>query len=214
MKKICVTAICALLLAISFSQTARVDTPKLDSAAALKTKAKPEPVKPKIIIPTPEFINQPYYYDKDDNRLIKLENATARMNTKKKALGLSGGKQFLSMETSTSKIRFTSSKNISFLIKTKGDEIDLTSFIKLYKFSSGGDKREVILTSNGGILNSKSEDKSTSVNLSVKNISPSNYMIMFSEPLEAGEYGFVWVNNMTLQEYPVYAFGIDWRRSD
>ena len=41
-----------------------------------------------IVLPTPEFINQPYYYDKDGNKLIKLENANALMVTKKKTLGL------------------------------------------------------------------------------------------------------------------------------
>ncbi len=43
--------------------------------------------KVELVLPTPEFINQPYYYDKNDNRLIKLENATAQLLTKRKRLG-------------------------------------------------------------------------------------------------------------------------------
>src|SRR3977135_1266628 len=54
-------------------------------------------VKQEVVLPVPEFINQPYYYDKDGNRLIKLEPATALMITKKKTLGLKGAKQFLNM---------------------------------------------------------------------------------------------------------------------
>jgi hypothetical protein len=189
------------------------DTTKLQAANKLAVVKKPPPPKPKII-PTPEFINQPYYYDNDDNRLIKLENTTAKMTTKKKALGLSGAKQSLIMEGGSSKIRFNSSKNIEFLLKTGGDEIDLTSFIKLYRFTVNAEKREVIISSNGGILNAKSDERSSSVGISVKKIAPGNYMIMFANQLEAGEYGFLWVNNMSLQEFTVYGFGIDWRRSD
>jgi len=39
-------------------------------------------------------------------------------------------------------------------------------------------------------------------------------MIQFTNPLEAGEYGFVWVKNMELKEFTVFAFGIDWKSSD
>jgi hypothetical protein len=39
-------------------------------------------------------------------------------------------------------------------------------------------------------------------------------MIQFSDPLEAGEYGFVWVKNMELKEFTVFAFGIDWKSSN
>ncbi len=34
-----------------------------------------------IVLPTPEFINQPYYYDAASNKLIKLENANALLVT-------------------------------------------------------------------------------------------------------------------------------------
>ena len=85
-----------------------------------------------IVLPTPEFINQPYYFDKEGNKLIKLENANALMVTKKKTLGLKGAKQFLSMDATSSKIRFVAKKDIVFFIKTSGDVIDLTSYIKLY----------------------------------------------------------------------------------
>jgi len=107
-------------------------TPKYDTIIRLhKTKSvkkaptKPIP-KPALVLPVPEYINQPYYYDNSSNRLIKLENATALMVTKKKTLGLKGAKQFLSMDAPSSKIRFTVKKDIVFFIKTSGDVIDLT----------------------------------------------------------------------------------------
>jgi hypothetical protein len=171
-------------------------------------------VKTEIVLPTPEYINQPYYYDKGDNQLIRLENATALMVTKKKTLGLKGAKQFLSMDAPSSKIRFTAKKDIVFFIKTSGDVIDLTSYIKLYLFLPADQKREVTINAKEGILNNKEEAKGKLISFGVKMISKDNYMIQLPEQLEAGEYGFVWVKNMELKEFTVFAFGIDWKSSD
>ncbi|MEP7230487.1 MAG: hypothetical protein ABI691_09565 [Ginsengibacter sp.] len=186
-----------------------------------KTAAKPAKkslVKPvakiEIVIPTPEFINQPYYYDKDDNRLIKLENTTALFITKKKTLGLKGAKQFFSMDNPSSKARFTTKNNITFYIKTTGDVIDLTSYIKLYKFIPAEQKREVTITSKEGLLNSNEEEKGKLISFNVKPVSKDNYMIQFTDAMEAGEYGFVWVKNMEQKEFNVFAFGIDWKNID
>jgi hypothetical protein len=172
------------------------------------------PVKKEIILPTPEFINQPYYFDSDGNKLIKLENADALMVTKKKTLGLKGAKQSLAMDGSTSKIRFIAKKDIVFFIKTSGDVIDLTSYIKLYQFVPVEQKREVTINAKEGLLNNKDEAKGKLVSFSVKMISKDNYMIQLPDQLEAGEYGFVWVKNMELKEFTVFSFGIDWKSSD
>jgi hypothetical protein len=192
----------------------------------VKKGAKPTPKKPapkpvvqqavvkETVLPSPEFINQPYYYDKDSNRLITLENANALIVTKKKTLGLKGAKQFLSMDDPSSKARFTANENIDFMIRTSGDVIDLTSYIKLYKFIPADEKREVTINSKDGMLNDKEEGKGKLITFSVKTISKDNYMILLPEQLEAGEYGFVWVKNMELKELNVFAFGIDWKRSD
>jgi hypothetical protein len=173
-----------------------------------------KPVVQEIVLPTPEFINQPYYYDKGGNKLIKLENANALMVTKKKTLGLKGAKQFLSMDAPSSKIRFVTKKDIVFFIKTSGDVIDLTSYIKLYLFLPADQKREVTINAKEGLLTDKDEAKGKQMNFSVKMISKDNYMIQLPEQLEAGEYGFVWVKNMELKEFTVFAFGIDWKNSD
>ncbi|MGZ8559360.1 MAG: hypothetical protein ACXWWC_13540 [Chitinophagaceae bacterium] len=167
-----------------------------------------------IVLPTPEFINQPYYFDKEGNKLIKLENANALLVTKKKTLGLKGAKQFLSMDATSSKIRFVAKKDIIFFIKTSGDVIDLTSYIKLYLFLPVEQKREVTIISKEGVLNNKDEAKGKLMSFSVKMISKDNYQIQLPEQLEAGEYGFVWVKNMELKEFTVFAFGIDWKSSD
>ena len=60
----------------------------------------------------------------------------------------------------------------------------------------------------------KKKAKGKLINFSVKTIYKDNYMILLSEQLEAGEYGFVWVKNMELKEFNVFAFGIDWKSSD
>ncbi len=190
---------------------------KHQTKPAKKPVAKPV-VKPaiiqEIILPTPEFINQPYYYDNDGNKLIKLENANALMITKKKTLGLKGAKQFLSMDAASSKIRFTAKKDIVFFIKTSGDVIDLTSYIKLYQFIPVEQKREVTVNSKEGVLNDKDEAKGKLMSFSVKMISKDNYQLQLPEQLEAGEYGFVWVKNMELKEFTIFAFGINWKSSD
>jgi hypothetical protein len=174
-----------------------------------------EPEKPKpIVIPTPEFINQPYYYDVSENKLIRLESTAAQLVTKKKTLGLKGSKQSLSMDDPSTKVRFISRNSINFIIKTSGDVIDLTTYIKLYKFSIAGEKREVNISSKEGMLNDKEDQKGKSISFSIKEISPNNYMIQFPASLEAGEYGFVWLKNMELKECSVFAFGIDWKNSD
>lgn len=182
---------------------------------AKKPVAKPVPaVVKEIVLPVPEFINQPYYYDKDGNKLIKLESANALMITKKKTLGLKGAKQSLTMDAPSSKIRFVAKKDIVFFIKTSGDVIDLTSYIKLYQFVPVEQKREVTVTSKEGMLNNNDEAKGKLMSFSVKMISKDNYQIQLPEQLEAGEYGFVWVKNMELKEFTVFAFGIDWKSSD
>jgi len=201
------------------AQIIRGSDTKQTAVTKSKTNILPEKEKEKqkekpIIIPTPEFINQPYYYDSSGNKLINLESSSAQLVTKKKTLGLKGSKQSLLMENPSSKIRFITKNSMNFIIKTSGDVIDLTTYIKLYKFTVNNEKREVNINSKEGMLNDKEEQKGKSIAFSVKLISPDNYMIQFAELLEAGEYGFVWVKNMELKECSVYAFGVDWKSSD
>jgi hypothetical protein len=199
----------------TYKKGAKYDTiiVKHQPKVAKKPAVKPAAVQ-EIVLPNPEFINQPYYYDKEGNRLIKLENANALMVTKKKTLGLKGAKQMLSMDAPSSKIRFVTKKDIVFFIKTSGDVIDLTSYIKLYLFIPADQKREVTINAKEGLLTDKDEAKGKQMSFSVKMISKDNYMIQLPEQLEAGEYGFVWVKNMELKEFTVFAFGIDWKSSD
>ena len=220
------TVVCLCLCSIySVSQTkpakekVRYDTiiVKHVTTTAKKPVAKPAikpEVKPEIVIPIPEFINQPCYYDKDGNKLIKLENTTALMITKKKALGLQGARQFLTMDAPTSKIRFMAKKDIVFIIKTSGDDIDLTSYIKLYMFLPADQKREVTINAKEGVLNDKEAGKGKLISISIKMLSKDNYLIQLPEQIEAGEYGFVWLKNMDLKEFNVFGFGIDWKNSD
>ena len=213
MKRINLVLCTLFLCCIAFGQAAK-DSVVVNRNKTSTSKAKvPEKPKP-IVIPTPEFINQPYYYDKDDNRLIRLDHSTAELVTKKKTLGLKGAKEILTLDNGNSKVRFVAKTGITFIIKTSGDVIDLTSYIKLYKFAINDDKREAEMSSKEGLINNKEEGKGKLVSFSVKMISKDNYMIQLPEQLPAGEYGFIWVKNMELKEYTVYAFGIEWKNSD
>ncbi|MEP6711711.1 MAG: hypothetical protein ABJA37_04800 [Ferruginibacter sp.] len=212
---ICATAAPAAAQTKPAKQKVRYDTIIVKHVIQPAKKAVPKPQEVQaIVLPTPEYINQPYYYDASGNRLLKLENTTAQLISKKKTLGLKGAKQFFSMSDASSKARFTAKNNIVFFIKTSGDAIDLTSYIKLYRFIPVDQKREVTITSKEGILNNNEEGKGKLVSFSVKTISKDNYMIQFSEAMEAGEYGFVWVKNMEQKEFNVFAFGIDWKNID
>jgi hypothetical protein len=192
-------------------------SPKYDTIIRLrvdKPVKKPVAKTAELILPLPEYINQPYYYDKNENRLIRLENTIANMVTKKKSFGLKGAKQLLNMPETSSKIRFTAKKDIVFFIKTSGDVIDLTSYIKLYRFTPQEQKREVTVNTTEGVLADKEEEKGKQISFSVKLLSKDNYIIQLPEQLEAGEYGFVWMKNMELKEFSVFAFAIDWKNSD
>jgi hypothetical protein len=221
MKKFLLVITCSLAMLMHLdtkAQTKKAKTaPKYDTIIRLHVDkpVKKQPVKPaEPVLPTPEYINQPYYYDNSDNKLIKLENATAELVTKKKTLGLKGAKQVLSMEEPSSRVRFTTKKEIVFFIKTSGDVIDLTSYIKLYQFVPADQKREVTINAKEGVLNDKEDQKGKLIGFSVKMISKDNYMIQIPEQLQAGEYGFVWMKNMELKEFSVHAFAIDWKTSD
>ena len=104
---------------------------------AVKPVAKPV----EIILPTPEYINQPNYYDKDDNRLIKLESAG--MIYRKENSWTKRSQTTLSMEAASSG-PFYCKKGYCLFIKTSDDIIDLTSYIKLYRFVPGDQKRELL----------------------------------------------------------------------
>ncbi len=205
-----------LLAGTCYAQKKNVKPVKYDTIIRKhvdKPIAKPT-VKVEPVLPIPEFINQPYYFDKEGNRLIHLENANALLVTRKKTLGLKGAKQFLSMDDPSSRVRFTAKKEIVFFIKTSGDVIDLTSYIKLYQFLPVEQKREVTISAKEGLINNKEEGKGRLVSFGVKMISRDNYMIQLPAQLDAGEYGFVWVKNMEQKEFTVFAFGIDWKASD
>ncbi len=222
MRKFVYTRSFALLFSIGLStfllhaQTRIKQGPKYDTIIRKHiTKSFGRPAaKAEIVLPVPEFINQPYYYDSDHNVLIKLENVMAQLDIKKKTFGLKGADQVLTMDDPSSKIRFTTKRNIDFFIKTSGDVIDLTSYIKLYQFLPADQKREVTISTKGGVLNDKQETKGKQISISVKPVSKDTYQVQFPEQLAAGEYGFVWVKNMDLKEFTVFAFGIDWKASD
>jgi hypothetical protein len=224
MKRMLVIA--ATVIAPQFSlnaQTAPKQKVKYDTVIvkhvyqpATKTKKTAEKAvdKPAPVLPVPEYINQPYYYDKDDNKLIGLENATARLTIKKKTLGLKGAKQSLTMESPSAKIRFTAKKDIVFFIKTSGDVIDLTSYIRLYQFVPVEQKREVTINTKEGLLTDRDDARGKSISFAVKMLSKDNYVIQLPDQLEAGEYGFVWMKNMEVKEFVVSGFGVDWKSSD
>ena len=103
---------------------------------------------------------------------------------------------------------------LALIIKTSGDDIDLTSYVKLFMFLPADQKREVTINAKEGVLNDKDAVKGKLISISIKMLSKDNYLIQLPEQIEAGEYGFVWVKNLELKEFNVFGFGIDWKSSD
>ena len=111
MKKYISIAIIVLIVCFCFQQSSHAQSKTFKKGNKYDTiivkhspyKAK-KTIVPEIILPTPEYINQPYYFDRSGNKLIKLENANALMVTNKKTLGLKGAKQILSMDAAFIKI--------------------------------------------------------------------------------------------------------------
>src|SRR6478752_4693239 len=124
MKRTAIKFVLLVLMAISLFTSSAQTSPNPGSTVVKKgpkydtiirkhqdkpvVKAKPaqKAVVQEVVPPVPEFVNQPCYYDKGGNKLVKLETTTAQLITKKKTLGLKGAKQFFSMDGMSSKVRF------------------------------------------------------------------------------------------------------------
>src|SRR6516225_3716915 len=114
MKRILVILLLVSLKLSVLSQILQQKNTDVSKASTAKTKpAKPTPPPPPdppkpVVIPAPDFINQPYYYDSAGNKLTTLETTAAQLVTKKKTLGLKGSKESLVMKDASSRVRFIS----------------------------------------------------------------------------------------------------------
>jgi hypothetical protein len=159
------------------------------------------------------FLNHIYYYLADS--LVSLEQNTARMESKTKALGFGGSEGGFYMDGLKSSIRIHANDSIRFIIKMNMAMMDPSMMIKLYKFDSKKGNREAVVSSQGGAYSGgKSTNNASEVSYNVQKSGSDDFIIVPASRLVPGEYGFLnmmMMNNAGSRNmsYTVFAFGVD-----
>ena len=153
-------------------------------------------------IPEPEFMNQVYYYDKSNIRLIPLETAVAEIKSKMRIMGGGSSAYAIGGEKSATRIN---QQGASFVIAVANSSmIDPSMTLSLYRFEPRKGRREAAMNIYGG---SGSEN---AVELKFKRVKEGTFEIIVTGSLAKGEYGFI--SSFAMKPgggMTAYAFGID-----
>ena len=157
-------------------------------------------------IPEPEFMNEVYYHDKINAKLIPLEKMSVEMKSKMKLIG--GGSSVYSMDGARSATRIQG-EAASFLISiSSGSAMDPSMTISLYRFESKKGRREAMLNLYGAMGSGK--QGGSAVEVKFKKVKEGTFEIVVTGTLEKGEYGFVNAYSMKPGAgMTTYAFGVD-----
>jgi|KBSMisStaDraftv2_1062788.scaffolds.fasta_scaffold00531_7 Cu/Ag efflux protein CusF len=168
-------------------------------------------------IPDPEFVNEVEYYDKANNKLVRLEKSISKQENKMKMAGMGGMKMMYKVEGEKSAVRIPASDNVSFVFGTGGggnnnmmSMMDPSQMISLYKMDVNKGNREAVTSSYAGMYGMGKTKESTKLTVGVKKIKDGLYEIIADKPLGPGEYTFVMMN-MGSQDgsYTLFSFGIN-----
>ncbi len=153
-------------------------------------------------IPEPEYINQVYHYDKNQQKLFELEKSTAEMKAKIKLVG--GGMPAYTFEGAQSSTRIPNG-TLSFMVSVGNNMMmsDPSSTITLYKLDAKKNKREAPM-SNYGMGGSDN-----TIDLKFKKTKSGAYEIVVAEKLEKGEYAFINMAQSQGGKMTAYTFGVD-----
>ena len=160
-------------------------------------------------IPDPAFLNQVYCYKGDS--LTALGRVDGRLENKMKALGFGGSQMGYSLEGARSAIRIRKTDTLRFVVKLAGSMMDPSMMLQLYRFEPKKNNRIALISSHsrfGG-----EEDIKNVVRLDVQAGGTNIFVLIPTEKLAPGEYGFM--NKMALNQsgtnvsYTFYDFGID-----
>ncbi len=169
----------------------------------------------------PEFLNNIYFFNNSENKVIALEKGIVDLKTKMKLGGFGGSTSAYVVSGEKSPVRFSPRENKEFSIKmsdmsmTGGVGMDPGNMIRLYKFETKGGNRQSILQQIGA-MGTGTKQNQDGIKFNVKDMSNGVYMLVPEKPLGPGEYGFI---NMMMpasgnaskggMSYTVFAFGID-----
>lgn len=159
-------------------------------------------------IPEPEFVNEVYYYDKVNTKLLPLEKAKAEMKTKMKLTG--GGSAAYAIDGEKSFIRLGHEGSSFMITVTSGGAMDPSMTINLYRFESKKGRREATMSQYGGMGSGGQRSGGNTVEIKFKKVKEGTYEIVLTGNLEKGEYGFINMYSMNpTGGVTTYAFGVD-----
>ena len=161
----------------------------------------------------PSFLNHVYYYTPDS--LTDLEQNTARMESKTKAMGYGGSEGGFYMDGAKSIVRIRAGDSIRFIVKMNMSMMDPSMMLKLYKFDSRKGNREAIVSSQGGMFSGgKSKNNASEIIFNIQKSGTDDYILVPASRLAPGEYAFLnlmMVNGAGSRSssYTGFAFGVD-----
>jgi hypothetical protein len=160
----------------------------------------------------PMYVNHIYYYLPDS--LTALEQNTARMESKTKALGFGGSEGGFIMDGEKSTVRLKSGDTIRFAVKIAMAMADSSMMIRLYKFDSKKGSRLAILSSQGSAYSKgKKSGNTNEIPFNVQK-ETDDFILIPASRLVPGEYGFLNMMMMNASggksmSFTVFAFGVD-----
>ena len=157
-------------------------------------------------LPEPEFVNEVYYYDKANTKLIPLEKAKAEMKAKMKIMG--GGSPAYAIGGVRSGTRINQG-GASFIISVSASSMmDPAMTISLYRFEPRKGRREATMSQYSG--SGGQQNGGNTVEIKFKKVKEGTFEIIVVGNLEQGEYGFINLHSMgAAGGMTAYAFGVD-----
>lgn len=189
--------------------------------------------------PTPEFENEIYCLNKENNSLIRLEKGNSGLKTKMKLAGFAGSESDFVIENEKSPVRIKESNSLSFIYFThesKGEAAatpdtatnqnnslsaafsamekmnDPSQTTSLYNAYPVQGNRDVVIQSGSGMRILGKTKESKKYTFSVRKIRPGYLELVLNKPLPKGEYIFVVTGGFEINmdaSATLFAFGID-----
>ncbi len=168
--------------------------------------------------PTPEFENEIYYLNKENNSLVRLEKGNSGIKTKLKMGGFAGSESDFVIENEKSPVQIKEGNSLSFIYFTseskaegnvapdtlsKSDKTGTSALsgwdmmnnpsqtTSLYNAYPDQGTRKVVLQSGSGMRLLGKTRESKKYTFSVRKIRPGYLELVIDKPLPKGEYLFV-----------------------
>lgn len=189
--------------------------------------------------PTPEFENEIYYLNKENNSLVRLEKGNSGLKTKLRMAGFAGSENSFVIENDKSPVRLKENNSYSFIYYTGGSQGDTSASsdtvpksgttgtsafsgwdmmnnpsqtTSLYNAFPGQDERKVVIQAGGGMRLLGKAGESKKYTFSVRKIRPGYMELVIDKALPRGEYVFLVMGGLEINmdgSATLFAFGID-----